>query len=369
MGGGPAGCAMALRLMQNGCTPTILERSSFSTSRVGEALLPEAEGLLKTLDVWDQFKREDFEPTSGIVSAWGSDKTAVSSFLFQPFSQGWNLDRAHFDRMLLCECAGRGCHVDRPAGPMRVSKSGTVWNVQIGSKSYQADILVDATGRSASIATRLGATRVPGNRLMALVGYMRTSDLDDPRLLIESAPSGWWYSAGLPNDQLVVAYLTDADLIPRHVNERTDWWRHLVRRLPHTSQRIEATSLLEPLRLVNANTSWLDESSGEGWIAIGDAAISLDPLSGNGIIRALKTGIAAAESVVSERSDFATSRFFGDLIHSLARESTEQSRLTHQRETRWEDQVFWQRRTSVDSEPKNCRNLHSIKSSFENGIA
>jgi flavin-dependent dehydrogenase len=45
-----------------------------------------------------------------------------------------------------------------------------------------------------------------------------------------------------------------------------------------------------------AHSSVLDRCSGPGWIAAGDASISFDPISSQGLLHALFTGLAAAEA-------------------------------------------------------------------------
>ena len=355
VGGGPAGCAVALRLVQQGYTPTILERSAFKTSRVGEALLPAAEGLLRALDLWKRFEEEQFELSPGIVSAWGSERLTQSSFLFQPFSIGWNLDRVRFDRMLLDVCRDRGCCVVTSTGPTKISRTGKGWDVAFGSRTLQADWLVDATGRAASVATRLGAARIAKDHLMALVGY--TDEPDEShcgtQLLVESVSNGWWYTAGLPDRRTVAAFLSDADMLPRHVDDRLEAWYEFMRETRHTIQRVRSPGSCGPLRLVNANTSRLNQVAGDDWLAVGDAAIALDPLSGNGIIRALQTGIAAAD-VIMAGGDRSSLKLYEQVVANIASNALVLSRTAYQKESRW-DHPFWQRRRNVTAQRHDSR--------------
>lgn len=117
----------------------------------------------------------------------------------------------------------------------------------------------------------------------------------------------------------------------------------MIHETTHTIERIQTGSTDELPRLVNANTSWLDQVVGNGWLATGDAAIALDPLSGNGIIRAMRTGIEAAEYVLTGGSKQAMDRY-EDFIQSIARENLVHHQSAYGRETRWQDQEFWQRR-------------------------
>lgn len=48
---------------------------------------------------------------------------------------------------------------------------------------------------------------------------------------------------------------------------------------------------------VDASPSWLDKPVGEGWLAIGDAATSFDPIASQGLANALASAVAGAEAV------------------------------------------------------------------------
>ena len=54
VGGGPAGSASALHLLQRGITPVIVERESFPRFHIGESMTGEAGGLVRDLGFEDQ---------------------------------------------------------------------------------------------------------------------------------------------------------------------------------------------------------------------------------------------------------------------------------------------------------------------------
>src|SRR5262249_2634984 len=119
----------------------------------------------------------------------------------------------------------------------------------------------------------------------------------DSYTLIEAVEDGWWYSAVLPDEQLVVAYMTDSDIYAAGSQNVTDYWSAQLACTTHTKAR--ATSyILEPnLRLSATNSSRLDNFIGRNWLAVGDAACAFDPLSSQGIYFALESGLRAAEAI------------------------------------------------------------------------
>jgi flavin-dependent dehydrogenase len=84
---------------------------------------------------------------------------------------------------------------------------------------------------------------------------------------------------------------------------------------------------------------------GENWIAVGDSAMAFDPLSAQGVYRAMISGLGAAHAIAG---------FFSNETEVLAAYaadlSTEFDRYMLQRlhyysmETRWATKDFWRRR-------------------------
>ena len=85
--------------------------------------------------------------------------------------------------------------------------------------------------------------------------------------------------------------------------------------------------------------------AGKNWLAIGDAAQAYDPLSGQGITKALTSGLRAAETISADL--FQNRVTVEDYVKTTDHEYEDylRSRLLHyRRERRWPDSPFWQRR-------------------------
>ena len=61
IGGGPAGSATALYLLQSGVQPLIIERESFPRFHIGESLSGECGAGLRTLDLEPEIRRQKHE--------------------------------------------------------------------------------------------------------------------------------------------------------------------------------------------------------------------------------------------------------------------------------------------------------------------
>ncbi|MEA2238067.1 MAG: hypothetical protein QOC81_2791 [Thermoanaerobaculia bacterium] len=329
VGGGPAASAAALSLARRGIASTIIERGDDLGDKPGESLPPSALPLLQALGI----SPDDHLPSTGNRSAWGSDAIDDMPFIFSPYGNGWHLDRRRFERMLIDRAVAAG--VTRRIGTRvaTVARDGRTWHLQLDNGSaIDCAFLIDATGRSSWLSRRLGARRVHHDRLIAMVAFLENGRCDDATTLIEAAEDGWWYSAPLPDSRLVVMLVSDT---PR------PWIP-----APLTQARIEKGGYAmgntrRPLpRRVDAGSARLDRAGGDGWLAIGDAAMSFDPISSHGLLTALATGLAAGETSLDDYQAF---------VDTTWRAYTRMRHACYASEERWADKPFWQRRVAVAS--------------------
>jgi flavin-dependent dehydrogenase len=113
--------------------------------------------------------------------------------------------------------------------------------------------------------------------------------------------------------------------------------------------RTQAGSLLElQPRARQAVSARLCPVAGDGWLAVGDAASSVDPLAACGILRAMRGGIMAAYAA----GQFLVQRTAAGIDRYTALQAAEFSAFLRSRqrfysqERRWSSQLFWHRRQS-----------------------
>ena len=230
----------------------------------------------------------------------------------------------------------------------------------------RARYLVDCTGRRAAVAKALGVQPVPDNdQLFAYAQWFSCAGQDDEHYTrIEAAPNGWWYSNRLPaaeggESMRLVVFHSDKDLPAAKMAARREGFDALLGDSTHIGPLLESKGY-QPcgtIRGAPANSQCLQAFCGDAWMAVGDAAQAYDPLSSQGIDKALRTASHAGHMIHYALSDFeekaaglsSSNTYIGQ--YSAQQQQLWQTYLTQRNyyygmQPRWADQPFWQRRRS-----------------------
>ena len=315
IGAGPAGSATARLLAQRGWLVALLERTRFELPRIGESLAPDVQQLLRELGVWPEFMALAPMPSWGTFSLWGDAAQQSHSHLLNPYGCGWHVDRRAFDRMLARAAVATGARLFEGTALQRSVYRDGRWHLQTtcnaaGAPAQEqtlcARVLIDATGRRAQVARSHGAQRWVFDRLVGVAAHWAGVDAaEHGHLLVEAGLEGWWYSAPLPRGALaeesamITMLMTDADLCAQLRLTGPERWQAILQSTHATRQRVAGARCLSRPRVHCAHSQRLRRDSaqpGGPWLAVGDAALAVDPVSGSGVLRALRTAQAAAET-------------------------------------------------------------------------
>jgi flavin-dependent dehydrogenase len=269
-----------------------------------------------------------------------------------PDGHGWHLDRARFEQWLRVAATARGAELIAPASVDKLAHDGKRWQVQLNTAAgrfvVNADLLIDAGGRAAPVARKQGArVRVSDRLICAWVSGRVERDANRGLTYIEAVEDGWWYTAPVPGRQRILAFYTDADLPTARVVSKRDGL------LQRAGMARELPALLDEAgfapedqsHTTAAHSARLDPCAQESWLAVGDAAISFDPLSSQGLFNALFTGLAAAEAADRYlKGDARSLPGYGQIIEGIADAYHRHLAFFYASEKRWAKAPFWQRR-------------------------
>jgi 2-polyprenyl-6-methoxyphenol hydroxylase-like FAD-dependent oxidoreductase len=349
-GAGPAGCAAALSLADFApeLRVGLVDAARTGEVRVGETVPPQIRPLLAHLGVWDEFAGGGHLPSYRTTAAWGDSRLGTNEFLFHTHQVGWRLDRPTFDRMLVTAAAARAKGVFK-ARVVALAYHGKEWLVSLSDGAvHSARFVVDATGRAAVVARR---SRLRPENLDHLVGCcLHVASVSDGTEgpMIESFAEGWWYTAAIPGRGRVVACMTDADLVRALGVAHRQGFAHLLSETKYVRQVADVTRPLGAPIIWPAGSRRLTGTTALPLLCVGDASLRYDPLSGQGIVKALRSGIFGSYAIADWLRN-ADARGLSRYHLMLQREFAAYCKTLrdyYAQEQRWADETFWRRRNS-----------------------
>jgi flavin-dependent dehydrogenase len=356
VGGGPAGAAAAAAAWAEGLDVELICGSEGRRPAPGESLPPGTDTVLHDIFGAWMLNPQEHRISSGNRSAWGAADVEATEFVHNPFGHGWHVRRSALDESLRDRLRTLGVRVRSSARVAGQAWMGDHWRIGLDDRAgtaIRARAIVDATGRGARIARCQGAHRRRLDRLVAaywLLGVTVARD-DECATLVEAVPHGWWYTTPVPGHRRVVAFLTDSDLMPPRAARTAQDWHHRLAQAPHIRDQLARSGgrLDSSPPILDASVAHLDHASGRGWVAVGDAAVSFDPLSSQGILTSLVMGRGAGHALAAilTRGDQQPLIQWGAEYARLLEMHLRLRAAYYALERRWPTAPFWARRQTV----------------------
>ena len=217
---------------------------------------------------------------------------------------GWILDRTRFDACLAAEAAAAGAVVRVGVEATGMHRAGERWTVGLcgpgtggRDESVRARVVIGADGVETMVGRWAGLdTRVPARDMESCAQYVLAGiDFDPDAIYLQFservAPGGyaWLFPKGIGIANVGLGIVA---LRARHRTARDyldDW---IARRYP-TGTRMAATVggvIVHPT---------VRRPHADGVLLVGDAAHMVNPLSGGGIVNAMKSGRLAGEAAAA----------------------------------------------------------------------
>lgn len=354
-GAGPAGsaCAISLRARAPSLSVALIEASRFDTPRHGETLSPAARALLDHLGVVDAFCAAGHSEAHGTAAAWGDASLQDNDFLFLARGPGWHLDRARFDAMLAEHAATRGATLLLGTALRDARRRGNGghdgWQLELADgRSIAARFLVDTTGNAAMATRFCGARAVAFDHLVSFGRFFEDRSAADPRTIVEAFADGWWYTAALPRQRRFVACMTDSAVARRLRLRDAACWTRKLEAMPLVGRIARAARASGPIVARACGSQRLDVAVGTDWIAAGDAASRFDPLSSQGITKALRSGVFASYAIADHlgSGDIRGLRRYERFIQSEFDVYLRTRADVYRDERRWPQSEFWSARSA-----------------------
>lgn len=363
VGAGPAGSATARRLAGAGLHVVLLERSMFDAPRVGAALPAGLQPLLTALGVWQEFQALAPLPSYGTKSVWGGPQSNAP-LLAHPVGGGWHADRQLFDHMLGNAAAKAGAQLRSGCRVLSCwAETDGTWVLHTRNEAgadggsegtLRARVVVDASGRGGTLNRFLGARRLVFDRLVGVAAQVEEAHAVQRYFtLIEAVPAGWWHAVPTSGERVMAMLMTDGDLMKRAGSDAAACWRTAMAATELTRVHVPDGRFSWGPQIVPAMSQRQRRRNLQArWLSVGDAALAVDPISGSGVMRALRAAKDASDTVIAllaGRTD-AIAGYEARRNDECAQYLSERS-VHYKHEQRWPGAAFWKRRQVVEALP------------------
>ena len=315
VGAGPAGSVAAAQLAAAGRDVVLLDRPGPPPGMDEETMVETATGVLARLGILDLARRHGGDGASRHGLVWGTSELVGRE------TRGLQVERRAFDEALR-----------ERARAVRVDGEAT---------SCRGRVVVVATGRSApaSIEAELPATLAFTARIDRPGAGARAS-------VIEAVREGWLWWLALRTGGAAVTLFADREEVRE--TGREELWRRA------TGAALGPARGCEALPRQGTDATARLRACEEGDLLAGDAASSLDPLSSQGLEKALASGEHAAlcaNALLEGRLDTALVRaHHAAWERRLWRAHRAETLAFYRRERRFADAPFWRARHAVRDE-------------------
>lgn len=318
VGGGPAGAALAGLLAGDGIETVVLERGVHPGAHVGEALAPSTNLVFERLGLFD--KLDDAGFVRRIGTAWNDPRAPLGTFteigLFGPPARGprsftYHVERDELDTIMLRHAHERGAKVLQGVEARRVlfrdgAAVGVHAHVAEGwERDLFAKVVVDASGGRDPFVGRPGP-EPPRSTLDDSAVHATFVDVEAPpegldgcTLIYPLGSSGSWaWQIPLKNGRTSIGvHVGDEDPESAGGDPEATFSALLARNATLADAMDEARQV-RPFEVGAARPSGTDRLAGPGWIVVGDALRTVDPIFLSGLDLALFSSIHAAEAIV-----------------------------------------------------------------------
>ena len=355
-GGGPAGATIARLLSGYGLRVVVLERSAFPRYQIGESLTPRILPIFDFLNIRSEVERAGFLPIAGHTVCWGEALPRTTYYSPDHSRRGFQVWRADFDALLLDQARQAGVQVCEGQAVEAVSLAQDDDGVRVRTASQHritAAFFIDATGRSGLLARQGLRQRNRRFQTLALTAYWQ--DVTEPRgiergnTLIEAYANGMVWSlalhTGLRNVTLLVDWRAGSDI---RRTSLADFYHAELGKAPHISGLLSGAQIATAPHAADATLYTATQFGDARFLLVGDAGLFIDPLSSEGVHKAMASALTGAVVVNTllrrpAMRSHALSFYEQRQLHTYA-SHYQQSLDYYRQEQRWPESPFWHAR-------------------------
>lgn len=300
IGAGPAGSATAIGLARRGYDVALIDKQDFPREKLcGDFINPINWGVFADLGVTERVLTAPHGEVTGFRITHYSGREAEARFRSRDFEppMGLGLRRAVVDQLLVERAAELGAVTHLGGRIEKLFRIAHGWHLKIKEESWQAKVLIGADGRNSWVAQQLGLNRsapIQGQSV-GFQSRLRWAGVTRGQIQIHLFPGGYAGVVELGDGTITLALAIDkrrlgrergADFVFKQLAQNT-YLKEIIERSSGAAQLSAVYPVYFPKR----------RSVTDHALLVGDAARVSEPVTGEGIYFAMRSGLLAAETI------------------------------------------------------------------------
>jgi len=310
VGGGPAGSTIAALLAERGRDVVVVEKDRHPRFHIGESLLPLNVLLFEKLGIKDKIERIG-------LHKYGAEFTSPQhgGIVTLEFSKAWDRNypysyhvrRSEFDQVLFEHCVEKGARGLQGTRVIDVDLRSdcvaiTTKDEDGRQQRWQAQFLVDASGRDTLLANKLGMKRKNLKHNSAalyghFVGAERQPGKRAGNISMFWFDHGWFWYIPLRDGTTSVGAVCWPYYLKSRKTDPTTFFLQTIALSPPLAERLKNATMINEATATGNYSYQAEHMVGERYIMVGDAFAFIDPVFSSGVYLAMNSAFAGAEVV------------------------------------------------------------------------
>ena len=307
VGAGPAGSAAATSLARKGYSVVLLDKALFPREKLcGDFLSPINWRIFEQLGVAEELLSLEHEKITSFRISVSSGEHATIGFPFRNGRRlfGLGMRRFFLDDLLLRAAEKQGVVIRQGFQVRGIVREQGGWSLSLDGafpeSRVQSVFLIGADGRNSLVAHRLGLARKRESSENHLAFQARLNGVKGLKgdVQIHGFPGGYAGLVGLGGGTANLCFVVEKKKAKGAASPEA-LWEHCLCRNPHLRESLRQGEIVSRVRSAFPVYFSPRRSYGDGFLLAGDAARVTEPVTGEGVFFALKSGMLSAEGIDS----------------------------------------------------------------------
>ncbi len=306
VGGGPGGSMAATVLAQAGRKVAIIERETYPRFHIGESLLPASMPLLKETGFYKVLDSGKYIRKYGarFVDYRNDDEVyfGFADGLNAEIPMAFEVERSEFDKDILDYAVKCGADLYQPETVVEFDVSPTGVRLQTDKHRFEAEYMMDVTGRDSLIGKRMKMRQVNADLNNVAVfahykGVKRAEGLREGDITIGLLPNrAWTWIIPFKGEVTSVGVVASAKFVG--TPDLQAYLKENLMKSAKVADDMKNAVQVGNFHSIGNYSHTCEKFFGERWICSGDAAVFLDPIFSSGVHMSMSSSKFAAQTLL-----------------------------------------------------------------------